>query len=120
MITLQEIKIRKLARKRKWGAPLLLYVIPKLEQGYTYDAVAEWLTNEHGIIITAKQLIELKAKLKPSKTNTVPNPIPSSMTVKGSTVNETQNKIVQNKESRIVEELPFDFRRPTPEPKKLI
>ncbi|MDF7821848.1 hypothetical protein P1X15_29805 [Runella sp. MFBS21] len=76
MISLEEIRKRKMDGKRKWGFPLLAYVIPKLQQGYTYDAVADWLHNEHDIQITAKQLIELKARAYKEKIAVQNNPQP--------------------------------------------
>ncbi|WP_028523253.1 hypothetical protein [Runella limosa] len=67
MLTIEEIRKRKLDGKRKWGIHLLTYVLPKLQLGYTYDAVADWLAKDHDIHITAKQLIELKARTNKEK-----------------------------------------------------
>lgn len=76
MLTIEEIRDRMISGKRKWGGSLVALILPKLQQGLSYESVARWLLCEHGLSISAKKLKDLKLMHSPGK-KPLPVPAPS-------------------------------------------
>lgn len=82
MLTIEEIKERMISGKRKWGASLVTFILPRLQQGLSYESVSQWLLREHGLSISAKKLKDLKLmhspcrKALPGRT-ALPSPMPA-------------------------------------------
>lgn len=82
MLTIEEIKDRMISGKRKWGGSLVAFILPLLQQGLSYESVAQWLLREHGLSISAKKLKDLKSINSPDRTflpvsAPLPAPIPA-------------------------------------------
>jgi IS30 family transposase len=60
MISIEEIKHRISTRKRKWSSSLIAFIQPKINEGYTYEYISNWLKTEHDIEISAAKLIYYK------------------------------------------------------------
>ncbi|MCU0323711.1 MAG: hypothetical protein MUF45_00455 [Spirosomaceae bacterium] len=122
MVAIEEIKRRIKEGKRKWAKPLLQFVHVKLVEGYTYEAVSEWLLKEYDIDVPAKKLIDLKSKhnkYKPKKgkhlltSQTFPR---YKETINEKTEIESKEKIVPNQDNPKTDIPKYDFRTPTPKP----
>ncbi len=67
MLTIEEIKDRMISGKRKWGGSLVAFILPRLQQGLSYESVSQWLLREHGLSISAKKLKDLKLMHSPGR-----------------------------------------------------
>lgn len=60
MIDIEEIKHRINKGKRKWSSSLIDFIQPKLNDGYTYEYISNWLKIEHNIEISPTKLMYYK------------------------------------------------------------
>lgn len=125
MIDIDEIRRRISEGKRKWSKPLLQFIAPKLNEGYTYEYVSEWLAKEHNITVAPKQLIDLKSKhnkYEQKRKKVLPPPVtptfPPRSTI-GSSVDAATSDFEQNKEENSSQAIQKDYRRKPPDPRKL-
>lgn len=88
MVEIDEIRRRIKEGKRKWAKPLLQYVNEKLSDGYTYEAVSEWLLKEYDIDVAAKKLIDLKSKHNKYQSKKTTHLLTSKIAPKKQTTNE--------------------------------
>lgn len=125
MIDIDEIRRRINEGKRKWSKPLLQFIAPKLNEGYTYEYVSQWLAKEHNIIVAPKQLIDLKSKhikYEQKRKKAIPPPVTPTLPPRptlGSSVDSVTSNLEQNKEENNDQPIQKDYRRKTPDPRKL-
>ena len=62
MLTIEEIKKRKIEGKRKWGSSLILLLQDKLDEDLPIDAIAQYLEATYNFSIKVGDLYQLKAK----------------------------------------------------------
>lgn len=96
MVEIDEIRRRIKEGKRKWAKPLLQYVNQKLSDGYTYEAVSEWLLKEYDIDVAAKKLIDLKSKHNKYQSKKIAQLITSDITTKYKQIPNEKTEIDRN------------------------
>ena len=76
MLTIEEIKKRKIEGKRKWGSSLILLLKDKLDEDLPIDAIAQYLEATHNFSLKIGDLYQLKSKyyLPIPKINSSSNP----------------------------------------------
>jgi len=103
MRSIEDISKRKSEGKKKWGADLIKFVQPYLDDGLTIEEVIIWLKEQHDIEIDLNEFKRIKSYYKTkAKKNT---PITSQNTI--STVQQNtqiQPQIIQNQDLPIEEE----------------
>jgi hypothetical protein len=62
MLTIEEIKKRKIDGKRKWGNSLILLIKDKLDEDLPIDMIAQYLEKTYNFSLTVGDLYQLKAK----------------------------------------------------------
>jgi K+ transporter len=62
MFTIDEVKKRRMERKRKWGSSLILFLKDKLDENLPIEAIVEYLKETHNFQLTAGDLYQLKSK----------------------------------------------------------
>jgi hypothetical protein len=97
MRSIEDISKRKSEGKKKWGADLIKFVQPYLDDGLTIEEVIIWLKEQHDIEIDLNEFKRIKSYYKTkAKQNT---PITSQNTV--STVQQNtqiQPLVIQNQD----------------------
>lgn len=68
MLTIEEIKQRKIDGKRKWGSSLILLLKDKLDEDLPIDVLVQFLKETFNFSLTVGDLYQLKAKYYVSKT----------------------------------------------------
>ncbi|MEY4541451.1 MAG: hypothetical protein RLZZ306_3208, partial [Bacteroidota bacterium] len=53
MFTIDEVKKRRMERKRKWGSSLILFLKDKLDENLPIEAIVEYLQETHNFQLTA-------------------------------------------------------------------
>lgn len=125
MIDIDEIRKRMTEGKRKWSKPLLQFIQQKLNDGYTYEYVSEWLSKQHLIEISPKKLMDLKSKHKKyeqkrKKNQLLPvTPTNLSRQTIGSSAGYDPSPNEHYLDSNDVQPTAKDYRRKPPEPRKL-
>ncbi len=62
MLTIEEIKKRKIEGKRKWGSSLVLLIKDKLEEDLPIEAIVQHLEETYNFSLKVGDLYQLKAK----------------------------------------------------------
>jgi hypothetical protein len=62
MLTIEEIKKRKIEGKRKWGSSLILLLQDKLDEDLPIDAIAQYLEATYNFSLKVGDLYQLKTK----------------------------------------------------------
>jgi hypothetical protein len=62
MLTIEEIKKRKIEGKRKWGNSLILFIKDKLDEDLPIDVIAQYLKETYNFSLKVGDLYQLKAK----------------------------------------------------------
>ena len=62
MLTIEEIKKRKIEGKRKWGSSLILLLQDKLDEDLPIDAITQYLEDTYNFSLKVGDLYQLKSK----------------------------------------------------------
>jgi hypothetical protein len=62
MLTIEEIKKRRIEGKRKWGNSLILLLKDKLDEDLPIDVIAQYLEETYSFSLKVGDLYQLKAK----------------------------------------------------------
>jgi len=78
-MTLDEIKELRNAGKKKWSKAFIKIIQPKIDEDYTYERIADWLSKEHDFFIAASTLAVMVGRQKRKlKKHPVAKPVPSA------------------------------------------
>jgi hypothetical protein len=97
MRSIEDISKRKSEGKKKWGADLIKFVQPYLDDGLTIEEVIIWLKEQHDIEIDLNEFKRIKSYYKTkAKQNT---PITSQNIVSTvQQINQIQPPVIQNQD----------------------
>ncbi len=103
MLTIDEIKQRKLAGKRKWRKSLLPFIKPLFDENMPMDAIAKFLLETYNFAISEEVLYQIKFRYYNTEKSTKKILEPTLILKNNS--KGIQSSIEQNQESPTAEKL---------------
>ncbi|MEA5402958.1 hypothetical protein VB776_08535 [Arcicella sp. DC2W] len=103
MLTIEEIKQRKAAGKRKWGKSLLLFIKPLFDENIAMDTIVKFLLETYNFVISEDGLYQIKFRYYNAEKN-AKKMINPKLVIKNNSKSIHSN-IEQNQESETAEKI---------------